>query len=35
MPIGLFLCFTPIVLVWIAQERKAQAEEKKKSPGRH
>ena len=31
MPIGLLICFTPIVVVWIAQERKAQAEDKKKT----
>jgi hypothetical protein len=31
MPIGLFLCFTPVLIVWIRQERKDQAQAKKRS----
>lgn len=31
MPIGVLICFGPALLVWVVQEAKAQAEERKKS----
>ena len=34
MPIGVLICFGPALLVWVVQEAKAQAEEKKKKKGR-
>lgn len=30
MPIGLFLCFTPILIVWVRAERKDEAAAKKR-----